>query len=160
MVASWYDAGTRLGSASAPPFVSVGGFDGVVVPTGRSRKDESLLQRYMQLRAVLPDATPLSDAAVESLIIKAEKAAQLVTIDERKLAGEWRQFWQRTAKEGTASQKALSPVSQKLFQNFIVDADGDSIFRNVVQVTRRRFLVVFDVAYNAPDASRDPPNRL
>eukprot|EP00966_Prymnesium_polylepis_P262445 6062328-Prymnesium_polylepis.1 len=61
----------------------------------------------------------MSDAEVEALIVKVEVAAALVSVDESKLSGEGRQVWQRTAKEGTASQKALSPVSQKLFQNFI-----------------------------------------
>ena len=142
MVASWYDTGLRLDQEHV----------GAVVPTAPPRSKASLLQRYLQLRCVLPDATPLQDAAVEALIVKAEEeAAGTVQVDGR-LAGEWRQVWQQTAKEGTASQKALSPVSQKLYQNFIVDADGETIFRNVVQVTKRRVGVVFDVAYDAPNA--------
>ena len=119
-VTSWYDAGTRLAA-----------FDGVVMLTTKTKAaaptaetKAALLQRYLQLRAVLPEAAPLPDNVVEALIVETEEeAAATVEVDGR-LDGEWRQVWQRTAKEGTASQKALSPVSQKLYQNFIVDSDG------------------------------------
>ena len=148
---SWYDAGTRLAA-----------YDGVVMPTTAPTTETkaALLQRYLQLRTVLPEAAPPPDDAVEALIVETEEeAAATVAVDGR-LDGEWRQVWQRTAKEGTASQKALSPVSQKLYQNFIVDADGETIFRNIVQVTKNRVGVTFDVAYDPPDAEREPPNRL
>ena len=152
MVMSWYDTGERLAGTELA---------GKVVPTGgASPKEAELLQRYLQLRTVLPEAMPMSDAEVEALIVKVEAVAALVSVDESKLSGEWRQVWQRTAKEGTASQKALSPVSQKLFQNFIVDDDGEAIFRNLVQVTKKRVGVVFDVGYELPDSAREPPNRL
>lgn len=155
-VTSWYDAGTRLAA-----------FDGVVMLTTETKAaaptaetKAALLQRYLQLRAVLPEAAPLPDNVVEALIVETEEeAAATVEVDGR-LDGEWRQVWQRTAKEGTASQKALSPVSQKLYQNFIVDADGETIFRNIVQVTKNRVGVTFDVAYDPPDGEREPPNRL
>jgi len=170
-VAARMDASESSAQQLAEP--ELGALDGVVVPTGAAPSDSMvttsadqsepkalLLQRYLQLRTVLPDATALDDATVESLIVQAEEEADgSLQIDER-LAGEWRQVWQRTAKEGTASQKALSPVSQKLYQNFIVDADGETIFRNVVQVTKKRIGVIFDVKYEAADAAREPPNRL
>merc|ERR1712106_981538 len=112
---------------------------------------DARLQRSLLLRTFLPDVAPLSDAAVEALIEQVEADASKNVVVDDKLTGEWRQVWQRTAKEGTASQKALSPVSQKLYQNFIVDDDGQTIFRNLVQVTKNRVRVVFDVAYKAPD---------
>jgi len=157
-VKSWYDAGTRLAA-----------YDSVVMPTTvtetkatapSTETKADLLQRYLQLRTALPESAPLPDDAVEALIVETEEeAAATVAVDGR-LDGEWRQVWQRTAKEGTASQKALSPVSQKLYQNFIVDADGETIFRNIVQVTKNRVGVTFDVAYDLPDGVREPPNRL
>ena len=143
MVTSWYDSGSRL----------VGGKDSEYETVAA----DSRLQRSLLLRTFLPDVAPLSDAAVEALIEQVEADASKNVVVDDKLTGEWRQVWQRTAKEGTASQKALSPVSQKLYQNFIVDDDGQTIFRNLVQVTKNRVRVVFDVAYKAPDGESSPP---
>ena len=75
--------------------------------------------------------------------------------------GEWRQVFTRTAEEGTRSQKALSTDKTKSsFQNFLRDDEGKPIFRNIIQVTKRRCEIVFDVAYDAPTANAERANRL
>ena len=158
MVTSWYDSGSRLVGGIDSEFAAA---DARVCESSvlysRTAAADARLQRSLLLRTFLPDVAPLSDAAVEALIEQVEADASKNVVVDDKLTGEWRQVWQRTAKEGTASQKALSPVSQKLYQNFIVDDDGQTIFRNLVQVTKNRVRVVFDVAYKAPDGESSPP---
>lgn len=147
-VESWYDAGKRLVS-EVPPDVSAVSQEGV------------LLKRYLQLNTILTTAEPMSDEVVEALILKAEAAAGPLKFDEQRVAGEWRQVFTRTAKEGTASQKALSTDKTKAsWQNFIRDDDDKPIFRNIIQVTKRRCEIIFDVAYDAPSADAEQANRL
>ena len=141
-------------------------WSGRVVPTGsvempEGAQAEVLLKRYLQLNAILTTAEPVPDAVVEELISKAEAAAGALTFDEQRIAGEWRQVFTRTAKEGTASQKALSTdKTKKSWQNFMRDDDGKTFFRNIVQVTKQRCQIVFDVAYEAPAADDASRNRL
>ena len=143
MVTSWYDSGSRLAGGKESEYETAAA--------------DSRLQRSLLLRTFLPDVAPLSDTAVEALIEQVEADASKNVVVDDKLTGEWRQVWQRTAKEGTTSQKVLSPASQKLYQNFIVDDEGQTIFRNLVQVTKNRVRVVFDVAYDLPDGESSPP---
>ena len=82
-------------------------WSGRVVPTGsvempEGAQAEVLLKRYLQLNAILTTAEPVPDAVVEELISNAEAAAGALTFDEQRIAGEWRQVFTRTAKEGTA----------------------------------------------------------
>ena len=65
MVTSWYDAGLRLDPPPELTAQEVGEFDGRVVPTSGApapttdgaAAEAALLQRYLQLRTVLPQAT-------------------------------------------------------------------------------------------------------
>merc|ERR1719231_610131 len=82
MTTSWYDAGTRLAGPDLD-LVGVVVPTGAAVPKGASDSKALLLQRYLQLRSVLPDCTPLPDSVVEALIVQAEQeAAGQVTVDE------------------------------------------------------------------------------
>ena len=57
------------------------------------------------------------------------------------------------------ASRAPQPLPQ--FSNFLTDERGVNVFRNVVQMTKRRVRVVADVAYTPPIAGSDqPPSRL
>ena len=155
-IQSWYDAGVRLSVSGPQPHASAVSPDASVVS-----REEVLLKRYLQLNTILTTAQPMSDDAVEALILKAEAAAGPLKFDEQLVAGEWRQVFTRTAKEGTTSQKALSTDKTKSsWQNFIRDDNNKPIFRNIIQVSKRRCEIVFDVAYDTPAADAEQANRL
>lgn len=149
-VASWYDSGARL--------LQSDDLMGVVAPTAAAPAAEEptaamLLQRYLQLNAVLP-ADGMSDATVEALISRAEADVAPVSFDEEKIWGEWQLVYQKNTKQATRSQKALAPLPQ--FSNFMIDETGRNVFRNLVAVNQR-IQVVADVEYS-PQA--DSPGTL
>lgn len=108
------------------------------------------LQRYLQLRTVL-SGEPLPDETVSALIRQVE-AVGAESFDERRILGEWQLCWQKNTAKATKSQRALAPLPQ--FSNFMTDASGTKIFRNIVQLTKRRVRVVADVAYEEPGLAR------
>lgn len=146
-VASWYDSGFRLA-----------GLDGIVKPTAPNDDPVQLLQRYLQLKTVLPNSSPLPDRTVEGLICRVETEVGSKPFDEETIWGDWQLVWQKNAKQATNSQKALAPLPQ--FSNFMTDASDRKIFRNIVQLTKSRARVIADVAYTAPLADDDYPWRL
>ena len=108
--------------------------NGVVVPTNskgsipakvEKSSPSSLLQRYLQLNTVLPEATSLPDGAVEALVLKVEETT-VPKFDERLISGEWQLVWQRNTKQATTSQKALAPLPQ--FSNFIKNEGAHTAF--------------------------------
>ena len=161
-VSSWYDAGMRL-EVAADETSELAAVD--------------LLKRYLQLRNVLPGAEALPDATVEALIRRVEEETDSV-FDEGTISGDWQLVWQKNAKEATVraairtwlrvvathgprstsrlgqnSQKALAPLPQ--YSNFLTE---EKLFRNIVQVTKRRVQVIVDVAYTLPEG--ESPSRL
>ena len=74
------------------------------------------------------------------------------------VGGKWQLRWQLNTKEATKSQKLAAPLPQ--YSNFMTDADGTKVFRNIVQLTKRRVRVVADVEYTAPAADSETPGRL
>jgi len=117
------------------------------------------LQRYLQLKTLLPGAASLPDDLVESLISKVEETTGPAKFDEGRIWGDWQLVWQRNTKQAPSSQKALAPLPQ--FSNFMTDDKGTHVFRNIVQMTKRRMKLVADVEYTAPDPQgTTPQNRL
>ena len=147
-VDSWYDSGARL-TAPAPSEPATS--------EPATQPAAALLQRYMQLRNVLPTAEGLSDEVVEELLRRVEAQADAsVAFEDEKIQGEWQLVYQRNAKKATNSQKALTGLPA--FANFMRAEDGTKIFRNLVTVSSR-VTVVADVAYTQPDSDQ-PEGRL
>ena len=145
-VASWYDAGVRL----TPGEVEVK----IPAPV---EGGAALLQRYLQLRCVLPAEEPLPNEVVQGLIQRAESEAdESVAFDDDRIQGDWQLVYQMNAKQATRSQKALTGLPA--FANFMLADDGTKIFRNLVTATKR-ITVIADVAYTLP-TSDAPPGRL
>jgi hypothetical protein len=148
--------------------VGMEGLTGVVTPVaamgaivgceGGTTDAATLLQRYIQLRSVLPSAETLSDDVVEGLVRRVEAEHPVVAFDDDKIQGEWQLVYQKNAKQATHSQKALTGLPA--YANFMLANDGKTkIFRNLVTVSRR-ITVVADVAYTQPAAKNGPPCRL
>jgi len=134
-VSSWYDAG------------------------GRTTPEDpaTLLQRYMQLRNVLPDVEGLPDEIIVGLIRRVEaEADSAVAFDDARIQGEWQLVYQQNTKQATRSQKALSGLPA--FANFMLAEDGTKIFRNIVNASPR-ITVIADVAYTQPQPD-EPVGRL
>jgi len=92
------------------------------------------------------DAIPALVAAVEAVPPPFDAGA---------LAGDWRLCYQLNGDDATRSQAALSGKPQ--YSNFLTDAKGRAVFRNLVHVTANRVRVVADVAWST---ARTPSGRL
>mmetsp|Transcript_158752 Transcript_158752/g.280450 ORF Transcript_158752/g.280450 Transcript_158752/m.280450 type:complete len:302 (-) Transcript_158752:73-978(-) len=124
-----------------------------------ARSEAEVLERYLQLAVVLPEQASLPDEQVQLLVSKAEEQAAPVKFDEERISGDWRLVWQQNTKSATNSQKAAASLPQ--YSNFITDEKGKKVFRNIVQLSKKRLSVVADVEYDAPSPENESPgNRL
>ena len=116
-----------------------------------STSSRALLDAMVSARA--PDA-----AAVETLVRGVESEASGEALDTAKLRGDWRLCYQYNAQEATKSQKAFARTGLPQFSNFVTDAAGREVFRNIVALSKARARVVADVAWREPVAAT--PRRL
>ena len=97
------------------------------------------------------DLGPLIDACEDSYDKR--------SFDEKAILGPWRLKYQLDGKKAQRSQKLLAPdkTGFPADSDFITDAKGRKVFRNVARLSKKRVAVVADVAY---EVSEGIPNRL
>ena len=140
-------------------------------PDAASDASRAALEASFAVEAA-PVAEPAAGAALLEALTGTTKGADLGPLidacedsydkrsfDEKAILGPWRLKYQLDGKTAQRSQKLLAPdkTGFPADSDFITDAKGRKVFRNVARLSKKRVAVIADVAY---EVSEGIPNRL